>query len=77
MSRPLAGRRVVVTRPAGQARELVQRLTALGAHVVELPLTRIEPVVEPAQIDAALAQIAAYDIIVVTSVNGAECFSDR
>ena len=77
MSRPLAGRRVVVTRPAGQARELVQRLTALGAQVVELPLTRIEPVVEPAQIDAALAQIAAYDIIVVTSVNGAECFSDR
>jgi uroporphyrinogen III methyltransferase/synthase len=77
MSRPLAGRRVVVTRPAGQARELVQRLTALGAQVVELPLTRIETLVETAQIDAALNRIAAYDIIVVTSANGADCFADR
>ena len=77
MSGPLAGRRVVVTRPAGQARELVQRLTELGAQVVELPLTRIEPVVESAHIDGALDRIAAYDVIVVTSVNGADCFADR
>ncbi len=77
MSRPLTGRRVVVTRPATQARELVDRLTALGADVVALPLTRIVPIIEDAQIDEALGQITTYDIIVVTSVNGADCFADR
>lgn len=78
MSRPpLTGRRVVVTRPASQARELVDRLTALGAQVVELPLTRIVPITESAQIDDALGRLDDYQVIVVTSVNGAECFVDR
>jgi uroporphyrinogen-III synthase len=37
----LAGARVVVTRAREQASELVDRLTALGAVVVELPVIRI------------------------------------
>lgn len=77
MTCPLTGRRVVVTRPAAQARELVDRLTALGAQVVELPLTRIVPIDGDAPIATALDQIATYDVIVVTSANAADCFADR
>ena len=48
MSAPLAGRRVVVTRPADQSQALVERLTGLGADVVALPLIDTVPiVVEP------------------------------
>ena len=77
MSRPLTGRRVVVTRPLAQSRELVDRLTALGADVVELPLTRVVPIEQSAEIDRALDLIAEYDVIVLTSVTGADCLADR
>ena len=38
---PLAGLGVVVTRPAAQAEPMVERLEALGARVVRLPLLAI------------------------------------
>lgn len=76
MTRPLSGRRVVVTRPAGQARELVDGVRGLGGQVVELPLTEIVPVAAAAEIDAALDRLDGYDLIVVTSANGAACFAE-
>lgn len=42
--RPLAGKRVVVTRPRERAGELVRRLEALGAHVSVFPTLRLRPV---------------------------------
>ncbi len=77
MTRPLAGRRVVVTRPVGQAQELVEGVAALGAQVVELPVTAILPIAGSAEIDAALGRLADYQVIVVTSANGATCFAER
>ena len=41
--RPLAGRSVVVTRSRAQASQLVERLVALGAVVVELPVVATAP----------------------------------
>ena len=70
----LAGRSVVVTRARAQASELVQRLGALGADVVELPVIAIE---DAADGGAALATAAGravhgdYEWVVVTSANGA------
>jgi uroporphyrinogen III methyltransferase / synthase len=77
MSTLLTGRRVVVTRPVDQAAELVERLRALGAEVVELPLTRIVPIGHSDEIEAALGRLDQYDIVVVTSANGAVCLADR
>ena len=42
-SRPLFGKRIVVTRARSQAASLTGRLTAAGAHVIEMPATQIEP----------------------------------
>jgi uroporphyrinogen III methyltransferase/synthase len=39
---PLAGRRVVVTRPSLAGREVVAKLRGLGAEVIDSPLIRIE-----------------------------------
>lgn len=57
--------RLIVTRPAGQERELITRLEALGHDVVHCPLIRIEPLSDE-PID-----VAGYDWVVVTSPNGA------
>ena len=69
MSSPLQGRKVVVTRPAAQARVLIDELAALGAGVVEAPLTRIVPVDPPPVLDTV-----GYAYVIVTSANGARCF---
>ena len=64
-SGPLAGRSVVVTRARAQASSLAMRLRELGARVVEAPAIRIEP------LQATLPDLAAFDLLCVTSPNGA------
>jgi uroporphyrinogen III methyltransferase/synthase len=64
-SGPLAGRSVAVTRARAQASPLAARLRALGARVVEAPAIRIEP------LDAELPDLAGFDLLCVTSPNGA------
>ncbi len=39
---PLAGRRVVVTRPSSASRQVISKLRGLGAEVIDSPLIRIE-----------------------------------
>lgn len=77
---PLAGTTIVVTRTRAQASSLVDRLTELGATVVELPVIAIE---EPPDRGEALAQAVdqaaegAYDWLVFTSTNAASRFLAR
>jgi uroporphyrinogen III methyltransferase/synthase len=76
--RPLAGRRVVVTRSRSQASELAGRLVERGASVVEVPVIEIvDPADGGAALDAALADRTATDWLVVTSPNGAARVFDR
>lgn len=77
MSAPLAGRRVVVTRPVDQSRALVERLVDLGADVLALPLIDTVPVQSSPEIEDALGALERYQLIVVTSANGADCLADR
>ena len=68
--RPLAGRRVAVTRP--EAGELGERLAVLGADVVHVPLIEIaDPADGGRALRRALARLAAFDWLAVTSANGA------
>ncbi|MDX6640584.1 MAG: uroporphyrinogen methyltransferase / synthase [Solirubrobacteraceae bacterium] len=61
---PLAGRTIAVTRARPQASALASRLRALGAAVVEAPAIRVEP------LNASLPDLAAHDLLVLTSPNG-------
>jgi uroporphyrinogen III methyltransferase / synthase len=64
--RPLAGRSIAVTRARAQASALAGRLRDLGADVVEAPAIRIEP------LDAEVPDLSGYDLLCVTSPNGAD-----
>jgi uroporphyrinogen III methyltransferase/synthase len=65
-ARPLSGVRVAVTRARAQASALAARLRGLGAEVVEAPAIRIEP------LEATVPDLAAYDLLCLTSPNGVE-----
>ena len=71
---PLAGRRVLVTRAVSAGTELSDRLRALGAEPLEVPLFRIEKA-DMAPLIQALADPPAFDWIVVTSPNGADALA--
>jgi len=77
LSRPLQGRRVLITRPREQAEALCGRLSALGAEPIVLPLIRISPVGDHRRMDAAIRSIASFDWILFTSANGARLFLER
>ncbi len=69
--RPLHGRTIAVTRARAQASALAARLRSLGATVIEAPAIRIEP------LDTAVPPMNGYDLVCVTSPNGAELLLDR
>lgn len=73
---PLSGLRIVVTRAAGQAADLSERLEALGAVVGELPAIEIVPL-SSTTLDERLLRLSDYDWVVLTSANGVEIFAAR
>lgn len=75
-SKPLFGKRVVVTRTRRQAGELARRLTGLGADVMELPLIRVRRAVDEAVKREVFSGLGSYDWIVFTSQNGVRYFFD-
>jgi uroporphyrinogen III methyltransferase/synthase len=76
-SRPLFGKRILVTRPRDQSAELVERLEAMGAEAIEAPMIRIEPPDNFEALDAACARADTFDWIVFSSINGVDAFIGR
>jgi uroporphyrinogen III methyltransferase/synthase len=75
-NRPLFGVRVLVTRPRGQAAELVERLSALGAESVEAPMIRIAEPEDLSPLREAAEKVDEFDWIIFTSVNAVDVFMD-
>ncbi len=73
-SRPLFGKRIVVTRTRKQAGALTAALRELGADVLELPTIRIEPPTDLLEFGRLVQDSHSYDWLVFTSPNGAEAF---
>lgn len=76
-SKPLFGRRIVVTRPRRQAGELAERLEDLGAEIVMLPTIEIAAPESYEPLDAALRRPGDFDWLLFTSVNGVAAFFER
>lgn len=76
-ARPLAGRRIAVTRAREQAGDLVRDLEALGAEVVSAPTICIEPLADLEPLRAALARLHEYRWVVFTSQNSVQVVIDQ
>jgi len=75
--RPLAGKRIMITRPRHQAQELQKQLTELGAEVVPFPTIEIRDPITWEPLDLAVEHIDEYQWLIFTSVNGVVRFFRR
>jgi uroporphyrinogen III methyltransferase/synthase len=75
-ARPLFGRRIAVTRAQAQAAALSERLRELGADVLEMPATRVEPL-DAAALRLAIDRLGAYAWAVFTSQNAVRLFWEQ
>jgi uroporphyrinogen III methyltransferase / synthase len=73
-TRPLFGKRIVVTRTRKQAGALSSQLRQLGADVLEVPTIRIEPPKDLKEFGLLVADTHTYDWLVFTSPNGVDAF---
>ena len=69
---PLAGRHVVVTRPAGQAAHFATALTGQGAIPVLYPVLEIRDIENVAPVLDAAIRLDSYDLAVFVSPNAIE-----
>jgi uroporphyrinogen III methyltransferase/synthase len=72
--KPLLGKGVVVTRAREQASGLVAMLDDMGACVHQFPTIDIHPLDDYQDVERAILNLAAYDWLVFTSVNGVKYF---
>jgi uroporphyrinogen-III synthase len=77
VSQPLSGVRVLVGRARHQASALSGRLRKLGATVIEVPFIEIRTPRSFKPLDSALTNLATYDWLILTSVNGVEAMWGR
>lgn len=68
----LAGRGILVTRPAHQAEPLCQLLEAAGARVMRFPVLTILPAQDRPAVTTHLAHLADYDMAIFVSANAVE-----
>lgn len=76
-SQPLAGKRVLITRARSQASLLSRELRRLGAVVTEIPTIEVRPPSSYRALDQALRNLAGYDWLILTSVNGVQALFAR
>lgn len=74
---PLTEVRVLVGRARHQAGALSSELRKLGAEVIEIPFIEIRQPRSYKALDSALRNIADYDWLILTSVNGVEALFSR
>jgi len=76
-NKPLAGKRIVVTRAPDQAGELIRSLESLGAKVILLPLVSFAPPEEWTKLDEQLRRLDWFDAILFLSKNAVKYIFDR
>lgn len=76
-SRPLFGKKIIVTRSRDQAGALTDKLETLGAEVIEFPVIKTIPPEDHSSIDMAIRILGAYKWVVFTSANGVAWFIKR
>lgn len=75
-AKPLKGRRIVLTRPLEESARLGDRLTALGAEVLAIPLIEVRPSLDRERAMEVFREFSSYEWILFTSRNGVTHFME-
>jgi uroporphyrinogen-III synthase len=65
----LAGKRIIVTRPKGQAEGLSNLIREAGGEPLEIPAIEIRPLADPAAFEAFAARLESFDMAIFVSGN--------
>ena len=76
-TRPLFGKKILVTRAREQASGFSDALRLRGAEAIEFPVIKIQRLDNYDLLDAALSELSTYDWIVFTSANAVPVFAER
>jgi uroporphyrinogen III methyltransferase/synthase len=76
-SKPLFGKRVVVTRSRDQASAFAEMLIDRGATTIEFPTIDVVPPASWDELDRAINAIETYNWVIFTSANAVSFFMDR
>ncbi len=76
-TKPLAGKRVVITRAAEQAGDLVRALEENGAEVLLVPSVAFAEAEDKQLLDAAILSLFRFDWLLLTSQNAVRFFAAR
>ena len=76
-TKPLFGRKIVITRTLEQAPEFARLLEETGAEIISFPTIQILPPKNWEAADQAIRDITQYDWLLFTSVNGVRAFFNR
>ena len=75
--KPLAGKRIVITRAIDDAIELSHALERLGAKASFMPMVSFAPLVDFQALDQELRRLSSFDAIIFLSKNAMRYFFDR
>jgi uroporphyrinogen III methyltransferase/synthase len=75
--KPLAGKRILITRAREQSGDFAAPLEKLGAEVIAFPTIEIVPPRHWRDVDRAMDRLTSYDWIIFTSANGVTFFWQR
>ncbi len=76
-TKPLFGKRIIVTRAREQASGFLKALYRLGAECIEFPTIRVMPPESWDALDRAIRGLENYQWLLFTSVNGVKYFLER
>ena len=74
---PLVGKTILVTRAAGQSSKFSERLTSIGATVIQMPTLEIGPPSSWDALDNAIANLSDFQWLILTSSNAVNYFFER
>jgi uroporphyrinogen III methyltransferase/synthase len=76
-TKPLTGKKILITRARDQSGEFATQLKNLGAEVIEFPTIEIVPPIRWKELDRAIDRLNSYDWVLFTSANGVNFFWQR
>ncbi len=76
-TKPLFGKRILITRTREQSRGMAQKVSELAGDPILFPTIIMQPPDDWAPADEAIKNVGSYDWIIFTSVNGVDHFFER